>query len=471
MTEFDYAGKCNSKLISFARVVYPDFEDPIHVRKIGEALEEVERGENRRLIITVPPRHSKSLFASQIFPAWYLGKHPREKVLLASNTHMLAADFGRNCRNMMQSDEYKLVFPDVEVSEDSRAKNTFKTNKGGEAFFLGVGGTLVGRGFHLGLIDDPVKNAEEADSAVYIKKLHDWYREVLYTRQMPGGKIVLIMQRWRHNDLIGWLLDPNEQEKVEPWKIINFPAIATEDCDWRKQGEALWPARYPLEELEKIRLAIGSRSFGGLYQQAPSMEEGNIFKREWLNEEVVDSNDLIRPRIMAVDTAYKEGAANDFSAVCIAERTKKGIAILYAEHRKLAFPALLAWIKALVDVYHLDGLLIEDKASGISIIQTLRQHSRIPVIPISIKKGEDKVSRANAVCPFLESKRVVIHKFTPGHQREEFINELLQFDQGIHDDQVDAMVHALTYLIRGGNNLKRLVGGRTLHEIPNIYGR
>ena len=809
----DFTEKCRNRLISFARAVYPGFEDPPHVRKVGDELESVERGDTRRLIITIPPRHSKSLFASQIFPAYYLGKHPRDKVLLASNTHMLAADFGRNCRNIMQSDEYKLIFPDTSVSDDSRAKNSFKTTQGGEAFFLGIGGTIVGRGCfvagtmveteqgpidiatlhsmknpprvlsfdhktgtivlkiiqvsrekfvdtlcestvndihivstpdhkfysvnhneyrpveellnekvytyspanmqflryriykisqglskehspgacgqllqsamftksscykkspqmrtvqitssqkntsilrslstsqknrtaahergmfnlsnslynvklqkdflyktvcrqsalstydwcrqfalqnwqklckmvrrneaadlragrskmpsmfgstniytwkverwthsyqkqfsnssyrpqsrqqhskqsghtmpklsydtsplkvdtisklriysvnqvpvydlqvegtnnffankilvhncHLALVDDPVKNTEEADSETYIKRLHSWYREVLYTRQMPGGKIIIIMQRWRANDLIGWLLDPKEQEQIEDWKIINFPAIATEDSDWRKTGDALWPERYPLDELEKIRIAIGSRSFTGMYQQQPSIEEGDIIQRAWLPEEKIDEAELRSARVMFVDTAFKDKTQNDYSAAVIGQLYKAAnVAIMYAEQRKLQFPALVQWIKTLGTEHGLKAILVEDKASGPSLVQTLNQcindpkdPFKIPVILVPIKKNEDKISRVNAITPFLESKRVIIHKWSPAHLREELINNLLQFPNASHDDLADAFTGLVTYLLRNSKRLDRLAGKRTVRPVRSIYDR
>lgn len=471
INDFDYIEKCQTKLISFARAAYPGFETPYHVRKIAEKLEAVERGDIRRLIITVPPRHSKSLLSSQIFPAWCLGRNPTWKIMLTSNTQMLAGDFGRNARNIMLDPMYQNIFPDVTVSEDSKAKHTFKTNKGGEAFFLGVGGAIVGRGAHLALIDDPIKDAKEADSIVETKNLRDWYREVVYTRQMTGGRIIIIMQRWRANDLIGWLLDPNEQEVVENWEIVNFPAIAEQDEGWRNAGEALWPERYPIEELERIRTVMGTRSFNGLYQQRPSIDEGNIIQRAWLNIETIRDDELIPPRIIALDTAFKEGADNDYSAATVAQRTKHGVGILYAERRKLNFPSLLQWIEAMVRIYGIQGLLVEDKASGQSVIQTLRQHSRIPVIPIPIKKNEDKVSRLNAIAPFIESGRVTLHKWSPAYTQEELITELLQFPGSAHDDMVDSFVHAVTYLVRGGTNLKRLAGGRTNQDIPSIYGR
>lgn len=471
--------KCQAKLIPFARAVYPGFDAPIHIRKIAEALEEIETGANRRLIITVPPRHGKSLVASQIFPAWYAGKHPRDKILLASNTHMLAADFGRNCRNIMQAQEYQMIFPDVQVSEDSRAKNTFKTNKGGELFFLGVGGTIVGRGCHVALVDDPIKDAEQADSEVYVKKLHDWYREVLYTRQMPGGKIIIIMQRWRSNDLIGWLTDPKEQELIEDWKMVDLPAVATEDTEWRKKGEALWPQRYPVEELEKIRIAIGTRSFNGLYQQRPSIEDGDIIHRDWLPEETCADEDLHGPRVMFVDSAFKDGQENDYSAGVIAQQYKQAnIAILYAEQQKLQFPALIKWIKRIGLTYKLAAILVEDKASGPSIVQTLNQcindprdPFKIPVILIPVKRGEDKIARMNAITPMLESKRVIIHKFSPALQREELITNLLQFPNCTHDDLADSFCGVVTYIMRAGMGMRKLFNKISQISVGSIFGR
>src|ERR1700721_2558651 len=451
----DILAKAESNLLTFARLVYPGFIAPPYIKKIAEQLEAVERGDIRRLILTVPPRHGKSLLASQIFPAYFLGKNPRAKIMLSSHTQMLASDFGRNCRNFMMHPNYKLIFPNVSVSDDSSAKNAFSTNQGGEAFFMGVGGALLGRGADLALIDDPVKNAEEADSETYIAKLRNWYRETLYTRQMTGGRIVIIMQRWRANDLIGWLLDPNEQEKVEDLKVINFPAIAeADDVLGRQEGEALWPEKYPVEELEKIRSVLGSRSFNGLYQQKPSLTEGAIFKREWFHIEQVDYKLLRAPKVVFLDTAQKEGKANDYTAGVWGARYKNGIAILGANKGKFDFPKLINWSNELCWRNKISAMVIEDKSSGISLAQSLKKTSKIPVIAMPLKGKLDKEERAHAVTPWLESGKVVFDKWLPNSTQEDLFSELLQFPTGTHDDYCDALVGLINYLTKA--NLKNV---------------
>lgn len=465
----DVVAKAESNLIPFARLMYPGFIAPPYMRKIAEKLEAVERGDIRRLILTVPPRHGKSLLTSQIFPAWFLGKNPRAKIMLSSHTQMLASDFGRNCRNFMMLPNYRLVFPEITVSDDSSAKNAFSTNKGGEAFFMGVGGALLGRGADLALIDDPVKDAEQADSETYIKKLRDWYRETLYTRQMTGGRIIIIMQRWRANDLIGWLLDKSEQEVVEDWDIVNFPAIAeTDDALGRQEGEALWPEKYPVEELNKIRTVLGSRSFNGLYQQKPSMDEGAIFKREWFHIEQVDHKLLKPPKVVFLDTAFKTDTMNDYSAAVIGARYENHIAILGAARRKLEFPALINWTNELCWKNKISAIVVEDKASGQSLVQSLRKTSKIPVIAMPLKGKLDKEERAHAVTPLLESGKVIFDKWLPSDTQEDLFSELLQFPTGSHDDYVDSFVGLLTYLSKA--NLKN-ISNRLMAQIPNVWDR
>jgi predicted phage terminase large subunit-like protein len=438
------------------------------LQKIAEQLEAVERGDIRRLILTVPPRHGKSLLTSQIFPAHFLGRNPRLKVMLSSHTQMLASDFGRNCRNFMMQPNFKLIFPNVSVSDDSSAKNAFSTNQGGEAFFMGVGGALLGRGADLAIIDDPVKDAEQADSETYIKKLRDWYRETLYTRQMSGGRIIIIMQRWRANDLIGWLLDPKEQELVEDWKVINFPAIAQEDDPLgREPGEALWPEKYPVEELNKIRTVLGSRSFNGLYQQKPSLTEGAIFKREWFHIEQVDYKLLRAPKIMYLDTAQKEGQANDYSAATWGARYKNGIGVLGATKGKFDFPRLIKWTEELSYRNRISAIVVEDKSSGTSLVQSLKKTSKIPVIAMKFQGNPDKEERAHAVTPLLESGKVIFDKWSPQDTQEDLFSSLLQFPTGSHDDDVDSLVGLLTYLSRA--NLKNV--GKGTIQMPNVWDR
>jgi|SRR5579872_89412 len=459
--------KCQNKLISFARVIYPSFKDPWHLRKLADILEKVERGELDRVMIQFPPRHGKSVLTSQLFPAWFAGRNPNKKIILATGTQALAQEFGYYCRGFLQDPNYKLIFPDANIKQDSKAITQFRFGKTGVANFVSRGTQITGKGADLFVMDDLTIDAQDAASEKEQKTLRMWYKQVAYNRLQKGGRIIIIGTRWRDDDIQGWLLNPEEQERIDNWTIFRFPAIAEEDEEFRKADEPLWPDEFDREALERIQTE-DRRAFAGLYQQRPSIETGNIIQRTWFKIEKIDNDLLIAPRIMAVDTAFKTDSANDYSAICIGQRTRNGVAVLYAEQKKLDFPRLIQWIKALVDIYGIQGLLIEDQASGQSVIQTLRQHSRIPVIPIKVGRGQDKESRVHAIAPFLESGRVVMNKFIG---LDTLLDNLLGFPNAAHDDLTDAFTHLITYLVRPGLSLKRLSGHSTTVDIPSIYSR
>src|SRR6185312_1921451 len=280
LTAEDYAF---SKLIAYSAYQWPGYRDAAHHRLIARKLEAVERGEISRLMITMPPRHGKSMLASEFFPAWYMGRNPDHYVVTATYAQELADDFGRKVKNQIEDKSFGAIFPGVALADDSKSAKRFhiEDNEGGfehtlkqrgAYYAVGVGGPLTGRGAHLLLIDDPVKNREDADSEIVRKKTRDWYTSTAYTRLMPGGRIVIIQTRWHEDDLSGWLLEDHQHEG---WEVLNLPAI-------NDDGEALWPEQYDLVALNKIKLAIGARDWSALYQQRPSPETGNYFKAEWL---------------------------------------------------------------------------------------------------------------------------------------------------------------------------------------------
>lgn len=265
-----------SDLLSFTKYTLDTFQDGEHHHKIAKALERVERGDCKRLMIFAPPRHTKSELSSRRFPAWYLGRNPDKQIISATYSHEFAGDFGRDVRGIISSEEYKNVFG-VGLRPDSTSANRWHTDKNGVYISTGVGGAITGRGAHLAIIDDPVKNRDEADSEVYRERVWKWYTSTLYTRLMPGGAIVLILTRWHEDDLAGRLLE--EQKKGgDEWEVVELEAIKNEGTE---NEAALWPEWYPLEALHSIRQAIGPRDWGALYQQRPKPIEGTLFKREW----------------------------------------------------------------------------------------------------------------------------------------------------------------------------------------------
>ena len=260
-------------LIDFARYTLPGYEAAGHHRLISEKLEAVERGDIKRLMIFMPPRHGKSELASKRFPAWYLGRNPRNQIIAASYSTSLAEDFGREVRNIVGSAEYANVFGDVSLREDSKSAGRWNTDKGGSYIAAGVGKGITGRGANVLLIDDPVKDREEADSEVIRNKVWNWYTSTAYTRLMPGGAVVLIQTRWHEDDLAGRLLDC-QKNGGDKWEVLSLKAI---DDD----NKALWPEWYSVAELERIRSVIGPRDWSALYQQEPMPDTGDFFRREW----------------------------------------------------------------------------------------------------------------------------------------------------------------------------------------------
>mgnify|MGYP003543156319 FL=1 len=297
--------EARNSLVGFTRYTMPKFEAGAHHKLIASALERVERGEVKRLMIEAPPRHTKSELASRRFPAWYLGRNPDRQIITSTYAAEFAQDFGREVREIVASEEYQALFPGVALAQDSQAKGRWHTTDGGVYVAVGVGGPITGRGAHLALIDDPIKNRQDADSEVIRESLWRWYTSTLRTRLMPGGAIVLVMTRWHEDDLAGRLLEASETGG-EPWEVVRLPAV--------EDGKALWPEWYPLPELEKIKSAVGPREWSALYQQQPTAEDGTFFKREWFRERYEQAPQL--RTVITGDFAVTDGGG-DFTELAV----------------------------------------------------------------------------------------------------------------------------------------------------------
>lgn len=261
-------------LLDFTKYTHPHWTIGTHHRQICLALEAVERGEIKRLLIEAPPRHSKSELSSRSFPAWFIGRNPRKQIITASYNDLLATDIGRDVRNLVGSGEYRNVFKGVDLAEDSAAAGRWHTNHGGSYLATGVGGTLTGYGADVFIIDDPLKNREEAESERIRDNLWHWFTSTAYTRLMPGGAMVLIMTRWHEDDLAA------QVQRSEKWHVLKLPAISNEGTP---NERALWPEWYPLEELHKIRAVLPPRDWQALYQQEPRAEQGGYIQRGWFD--------------------------------------------------------------------------------------------------------------------------------------------------------------------------------------------
>lgn len=264
-------------LIPFTEYTLPNYEPAQHHHRIAAALECVESGETKRLMINMPPRHGKSELASRRFPAWYIGRNPNKQIITASYSSDLATDFGREVRNIVASKEFGRIFSKVRLAQDSQAAWRWNTNKGGAYVAAGVGTGISGRGADVLLIDDPFKDRQEADSETTRQRVWDWYTSTAYTRLMPGGSIVIIQTRWHEDDLSGRLLEAMEAGG-EQWEVLSLPALSA--------GQALWPGWFDAERLGEIQRAIGHRDWSALYQQQPAPEEGTFFQRDWFHRHV-----------------------------------------------------------------------------------------------------------------------------------------------------------------------------------------
>lgn len=265
-------------LLEFTKYTLPDFQAGDHHKRICNALERVEKGECKRLMIFAPPRHTKSELASRRFPAWYLGRNPKKQIIATTYGHDFAADFGRDVKGIVQGEEYQKLF-ETNLRIDSKSANRWHTEQGGVYIATGVGGAITGRGADIALIDDPFKNRDEADSEVFRDRVWKWYTSTFYTRLMPGGAIIIILTRWHEDDLAGRLIADMETGG-DHWEIISLKAIDNEDSD---EEEALWPEWYPVDVLKQTKRVIGTRDWSALYQQEPKPVEGTFFKREWFN--------------------------------------------------------------------------------------------------------------------------------------------------------------------------------------------
>lgn len=432
------------QLLAFAAYQMPDYVAAPHHRIIADRLEKVERGEITRLMISMPPRHGKSQLASRLFPAWFMGRNPKKQVIAASYNSELARDFGRDVRNIVGGAPFLRLFKDVQLSQDSTAADRWHTSEGGAYIAAGVGTATTGRGAHLLLIDDPVKDREAADSAVIREATWNWYTSVAYTRLMPGGSVVLIQTRWHEDDLAGRLLRQMKNGDGDRWEVLSLPAID-------EAGEALWPDWYPIERLEQIRSVVGPRDWSALYQQSPRVEGGAILKRDWWRRWERPEPPECQYILQSWDTAFSERQSADYSALTTwgvfggADDATPNAILLGARKGRWSFPDLK---RVAIEEYRKhkpDLVLIEQKASGMPLHQELRA-AGVPVIPYSPTR--DKVTRAHTAAVVLEGGRV----WAPEKAwSDEVIDECAAFPAGAHDDYVDSVTQALIRIRSGGS--------------------
>jgi predicted phage terminase large subunit-like protein len=440
---------CQDKFIKFVEKVWPTFISGAHHKRMADAFERVANGTCKRLIINMPPRHTKSEFASYLLPAWFLGKFPHKKVIQASNTGELAVGFGRKVRNLVDSEVYGSIFPNLALQADSKAAGRWNTSKGGDYFAIGVGGTVTGKGADVLIIDDPHSEQEAAMAAsnpdIY-DKVFEWYTSGPRQRLQPGGSIVVVMTRWAQRDLTGQVLKSAAQRSGEEWEVIEFPAILP-------SGKPLWPQFWSLAELEALREELPNAKWQAQYQQNPVGNESAIVKRDWWKWWEKDDPPQCDYILQSWDTAFEKTQRADYSAGttwgifnCEEDNFAPNIILLNTYKKRVEFPELKRDVLREYNEYEPDSLIVEKKASGAPLIYDLRAMG-IPVQEYTPSKGQDKIARLNSVSDIIASGKVWIPQT---RWAEELVDEIAAFPSGEHDDLVDATTLALMRFRQGG---------------------
>ena len=439
-----------SNFLKFAKQVWPAFIEGPHHRIMAEKFEKVASGEIKRVIINIAPRHGKSELTSWLLPAWMLGRNPARKIIAATHTAEFSVRFGRKVRNLIASDDYKRIFPNVSLRADSKAAGRWDVSGGGEYFAVGVGGAMTGRGADLLIIDDPHSESAGINPSIeYFDGVYEWYSSGPRQRLQPGGSIIIVMTRWHQSDLTGQIVDASEKRKgADKWEVIELPALYD-------TGEPLWPDFWSKDELNAIKAELPSSKWLSQYQQKPTAEEGALIKREYWREWDYQDPPACDYIIQSIDTAHTKNARSDFSAITtwgVFDHAgedgilKPNIILLDAVNEKLEFPELKKRAYELFDAYEPASFLIEAKAAGLPLLQELRS-SGIPVTDYTPSRGQDKLSRVNAVADIFASGMVWYPKT---HWAEEVIEQCASFPRGSHDDLVDSTTLALMRFRQGG---------------------
>jgi len=435
--------------LSFVKSMWPGFIYGRHHALMAQKFEDIANGKSRRLIINMPPRHTKSEFASYLLPAWYLGRYPDKKIIQCSNTAELAVGFGRKVRNLVSSEVYSKIFPNVSLRADSKAAGRWATNANGDYFAIGVGGTVTGKGADLLIIDDPHSEQEAAlassDPAVF-DKVFEWYTSGPRQRLQPGGSIVVVMTRWAKRDLTGKICQSIIDRDGDVWDIISLPAILP-------TGKPLWPEFWSLDELSKLRDELPLPKWQAQYQQDPTSEEGAIVKREWWKIWEGERPPPCEFIIQSWDTAFTKNERSDYSACTTwgvfhkdEDQNDTHIILLDAMKERLEFPELKQRALSMYTEWEPDACIVEAKASGAPLVFELRKMG-IPVQEFTPTRGNDKITRVNSVSDLFASGKV----WAPRKRwAEEVIEEMAAFPNSDHDDLVDSATQALIRFRKGG---------------------
>jgi len=436
-----------NSFLDFVKHVYPGYKVGPHHLKLAQIFEDIAKGLKKRVIVNIAPRHGKSELISYLAPAWFLGKHPEKKIIMSSHTADLAVNFGRRVRNLVGSENYRDIFPQIELQADSKSASRWGTNFNGEYFAIGVGGALAGRGADLFIIDDPhsEQEAKTGRPDVFLPAW-EWFQSGPLQRLMPGGAIIVVMTRWSKLDLTGQIVSQmNREEGVDKWEVVEFPAIKDND-------EALWPEFWPVEELLAKKAALDVRYWNAQYMQNPTSEEGALIKREWWkiwDREDPPSCDFI---IMSLDAAQETNNRSDYNALTTwgvffnEETNNHAIILLNSIKKRMEYPDLKKMVLEEYKDWEPDAFMVEKKSNGAPLYQEFRRMG-IPCQEFTPGKGQDKIARVNAVSDLFASGIV----YAPDRRwAKEVIEECNDFPSGANDDLVDSTTLALLRFRQGG---------------------
>lgn len=455
--------------LAFIAAVDPNYKFGAHLKRLGNLLMDVEEDVKDRIAVSMAPRMGKSQMISIYFPAWYLGKHPDHKVIVASHTADLAVVMARKVRNLLATPEYRAIFPNTAIAADAKAAAQWNTTQGGEYFAIGVGGALAGRGAHLIIADDPLSEQDiKAGNTNSLDTTYEWFSAGLRTRLMPNGKICVLHTRWHQRDLIGRLLkDSAQNEGGDQYEAFEFPAILNEGTDNEK---SIWPEQWSLESLQQTRASMHHIMWQwyAQYQQNPTAAEAAIIKRDWIQWWQGDEPPACDFIVQAYDTALTTKERSDFSVchtwgVWTSEADNStNVILLNSVRGKYEFPELKQMAHEQYKEWEPDSVVVEAKASGQPLIDEMRR-SGLFVQDFSPGKGQDKIARLNAVADMFSSGHVW---FPETAWASRTVEEILAFPAGEHDDEVDTMTLALMRIRKGG--LLRLT---TDHEDNEVFSR
>ena len=438
--------RARTDFLSFVKCVWPEFIEGAHHRHVAQKFNDIAEGKIKRLIINMPPRHTKSEFASYLLPSWMVGRDPKLKIIQVTHTGELAIRFGRKAKHLIDSEEYHKIFKTT-LQEDSKAAGRWETAQGGEYFAAGVGGAITGRGADLLIIDDP-HSEQDALSTTALESAYEWYTSGPRQRLQPGAAIVLVMTRWSKKDLTGTLIRNQKEIKGDQWEVVEFPAVMGDGA----KKKSVWPEYWSLEELEKVQATLPVGKWNAQWMQNPTSEEGALIKREWWRKWTEDQPPNLHYVIQSYDTAYLKKETAEFSAITTwgvfypNEDSPANLILIDAIKGRYEFPELRRIALDQYKYWNPESVIIEAKAAGLPLTYELRQMD-IPVQNFTPSKGNDKHVRVNTCAPLFESGMI----WAPDQKfAEEVIEECAAFPHGDHDDLVDSTTQAIMRFRQGG---------------------